>query len=455
MIEFNEIEWRAPIEAFAAFSRLPHAHLLHAGDQSQSDWSTIVAFPTAIVEGTGEPAEFLEEIDRIVASRAMEPNSSIDAPFQSGLVGFVGYEALNRNASADVGAAYNLPASPHPVAPAVFGVYDGAIVFSRSQQRGFIVAHNTHVAARLHEQLMQSPDPASQIGDVRLSANFSKKEYKTAIEATIERIRDGAFYQANLSQCLTARFGNPQSCVDIFRRLAAISDAEFGAILQYDDASIISNAPERFFRVDTENAARRIVVEPIKGTRGRDVDPVVDAQHAAALLCDEKDRAENTMIADLMRNDLSKICCDDSICEDAICELLTLSRVHHLVSRISGVISDGVAVSDIFRALFPSGSITGAPKLAAMRQIANVERVGRGPYCGALGYIDDRGDMDFSVAIRTMTLRDGGREMSIPVGGGITLRSSPEEEYQETLVKARAALDALGVDRDGLEALRS
>ena len=161
------------------------------------------------------------------------------------------------------------------------------------------------------------------------------------------------------------------------------------------------------------------------------------------------------MIADLMRNDLSKICCDDSICEDAICELLTLSRVHHLVSRISGVISDGVAVSDIFRALFPSGSITGAPKLAAMRQIANVERVGRGPYCGALGYIDDRGDMDFSVAIRTMTLRDGGREMSIPVGGGITLRSSPEEEYQETLVKARAALDALGVDRDGLEALRS
>jgi para-aminobenzoate synthetase component I len=226
--------------------------------------------------------------------------------------------------------------------------------------------------------------------------------------------------------------------------IAGTSDAFFGALLQYPEGAVVSNSPERFFRLSVrEDGFRRVTAEPVKGTRRRALNSKEDAQLAQALRNDPKDRAENIMIADLMRNDLSKICKDGTIQEEAICELLTLSHVHHLVSRIAGELCDGSAISDIFRALFPSGSITGAPKIEAMKAIAEIEGAGRGPYCGAIGYIDDTGAADFSVAIRTM-MTDGGRQsLSIPVGGAVTLRSNPGEEYEETLVKAVGAAGAI------------
>ena len=151
------------------------------------------------------------------------------------------------------------------------------------------------------------------------------------------------------------------------------------------------------------------------------------------------------MIADLMRNDLSRICEDRSIREEAICELRSYANVHHLVSRIGGVLRRDVSVIDVFEALFPCGSITGAPKVAAMEAIARIEGVGRGPYCGAIGYMDDRGGADFSVAIRTMTTSSDRRAIVAPVGGGITLQSDPHKEYQETIDKSKDSLFALGV----------
>jgi para-aminobenzoate synthetase component 1 len=214
-------------------------------------------------------------------------------------------------------------------------------------------------------------------------------------------------------------------------------------LLQYENGAIVSNSPERFFRIENRaDGARNIIAEPIKGTRPRGASAQEDDALARALMVDPKERAENMMIADLVRHDLSQICEDGTIREQSLCALMRLTNVQHLVSTISGVLKERTPFSAVFSALFPCGSVTGAPKIAAMQAIADYEGVGRGPYCGAIGYIDDGGAADFSVSIRTLMIE--GSRVTLPVGGGITLRSKPQDEYEETIAKARGALAVMG-----------
>lgn len=392
------------------------------------------------MDAARDAADWLGEIAALSAKRRI--GAAATAPFCAGLVGYVGYEAL-----AGLEPSLRLPASAYALAPAQFGVYDAAATFDRQLRRCFISARNAAAADGLERLLGEGDAPKISLpafGAPR--SNFSQGAYEHAVAATIERIRNGDLFQANIAQTLVAEAAAPFSAFAFFRRVAAASDAFFAALFQYEDGAIASNSPERFFSLDRNG---RVMTEPVKGTRPRGRDDGEDSALAQSLLADPKDRAENIMIADLMRNDLSRICRDHSIREDAICELMSLSRVHHLVSRISGVLQTDRSVADIFHALFPSGSITGAPKIEAMGVIAQTERVGRGPYCGAIGYIDDRGSADFSVAIRTMMISADHTTLSIPVGGGVTLRSTPADEFEETLVKARAALAAIGCEPVG------
>lgn len=439
----REIRWRSPYAAFAPLAGRTHAHLLHGGARrTGAQWSIIAAFPVNVLELEGKDAEgWLQAVQAVLNERkGNAENADCAAPFQSGLLGYVGYEAL-----AALESSLDAPLSPHAFAPAVFGVYDATAVFARGEQRAWVVGRNRtacdHLEAALGEQtvmLEAAPD------FVELTSNFSRARYHEAVSGVIECIRNGDFYQANIAQHFTATAREAFSPFSLFQTFAEASDAFFSAFLQYPEGSILSNSPERFFKIsENEKGESKITVEPIKGTRPRSDDPVEDARLAAALLEDPKDRAENIMIADLMRNDLSKICKDHSVREDAVCELMTLTRVYHLASRISGVLRNDVCVTDVFRALFPSGSITGAPKIEAMKAIAHIEGIGRGPYCGAIGYVDDRGGADFSVAIRTMIAAEGNRRLVIPAGGGVTLRSRPEDEYEETLVKAAGATGGL------------
>ncbi len=375
-------------------------------------------------------------------ARARRLDAASDAPFCSGLVGYVGYEALAANEP-----SLNLPESPYALPLAQFGVYDAVAIFDRRVRRAFISARSTQAADGLEAKLGRGAAPPIDLPAFgELQSNFSSTGYKAVVSDVIERIRRGDFFQANIAQTMTAAASTPMSSFSFFRKVAAASDAFFAALFQYEEGAIVSNSPERFFRLRPDGA---IVAEPVKGTRPRGSGEAADKARAAELLADPKDRAENIMIADLTRNDLSRICRDHSVTEEAICELMTLSRVHHLVSRISGVLRPGLGVADIFQALFPCGSITGAPKVEAMRTIGEIEGVGRGPYCGAIGYIDDGGRADFAVAIRTMMIDADRRRISVPVGGGVTLRSDPSSEYEETLVKAKAALSALGQSGDG------
>ncbi|PQA87839.1 anthranilate synthase component I family protein [Hyphococcus luteus] len=438
-----EIDWRDPFSAFAPLAGEAHAHLLHGGDRSaRADWSVIAAFPASVLAAEKGGDDPFPALDAALAERALPKIEEFDGlPFVSGALGFVGYEAARF-----FEPSLKPPASPFSLPDVALGLYDAAALFSRGKRKAFVVGRNETACRALRDALGRDAlGPVGSPAYEDVASNFTAARYRAAVGEAIENILDGDYYQANLSQQLRADAKTPVSAFDLFRKLAAASNAFHGALLQYETGAVVSNSPERFFRIeDGAYGARRIVAEPIKGTRPRGKTPAEDAALAGDLLADPKDRAENIMIADLLRNDLSRICRDGTIREDAVCELMSLANVHHLVSRISGLLRADAGVDDIFAALFPCGSITGAPKIEAMHAIARIEGVGRGPYCGAVGYFDDRGGADVAVAIRTLMVE--GRRVTLPVGGGVTLRSDPQGEYDETLVKARGALAALGVD---------
>jgi para-aminobenzoate synthetase component 1 len=216
-----------------------------------------------------------------------------------------------------------------------------------------------------------------------------------------------------------------------------------GALIAHDDAHVLSASPERFLRFDA--ATRRVETRPIKGTRPRDINRARDRELATGLLASAKDRAENVMIVDLMRNDLSRVCTAGSVRATGLCELDSHPTVHHLVSTVTGVMRPECDALDLLAAAFPGGSVTGAPKLRAMAIIAKLEPVVRGVYAGSVGWIGRDGSMDTSIAIRTITLRHG--LASVHAGGAVTAPSDPESEYRETLDKARGLIAALGAVR--------
>ncbi len=301
------------------------------------------------------------------------------------------------------------------------------------------------------ENLWGAPSVFADIDtSAAVTSNLSRNDYLAAVEEIKERIRAGDTYQTNLTQQLTARRPAGMSPQQIFRRLRRDHPAPFAAFIARSDSTVISASPERFFRI-TDG---RISTSPIKGTRPRGGTPDEDAALHGELLASEKDRAENTMIVDLLRNDLGRVCEYGSVGVDSLCEMEEHPTYRHLVSTVSGDLRSDASLSDILKAVFPCGSITGAPKISTMRIIDELEPVPRGLSMGAIGYYLPKGekwdhlrklgmvDLDVSVAIRTMVIRD--KLATFNVGGGITIDSDPEAEYDESLLKAKALLDAIG-----------
>ena len=272
---------------------------------------------------------------------------------------------------------------------------------------------------------------------VEVGVNFP--QYCCAVQRIRSYIAAGDIYQANLTIPFHAELrGEPPESV--YLRLRN-SGAPFRAFLKTPQRSILSNSPERFFRV----ADGRILTSPIKGTIRRDSE-----RSLAALLASEKDRAENLMIVDLLRNDLGRVCENGSI-RARLWETEFLPQLIHLVSHVEGTLRSGVGILEIVRALFPCGSITGAPKIRAIEILAEIERAARGVSMGAIGIIrrtpgQDRCTMDFNVAIRTMVIEKG--KASFNVGGGIVYNSDPAAEYAEVLLKAQPLLEALGAQEN-------
>jgi para-aminobenzoate synthetase component 1 len=242
-------------------------------------------------------------------------------------------------------------------------------------------------------------------------------------------------FQVNLAQrLLFPACGDP---AELYLRLRRRNPAPFAGYFDLGDFQIVSASPERFLTV----RGGEVEARPIKGTRPRTAHPETDRSAAEALQSSAKDRAENVMIVDLLRNDLSKVCRPESVRVSRLCGLEVYAYVQHLVSVIRGRLRDECGPVDLVRAAFPGGSVTGAPKIRAMEIIAELEPTARGPYCGSLGYLGFDGSMDLSILIRTITAGRGWWQF--PVGGGIVAQSDPEQEYQETWDKAEGLLRAL------------
>ncbi|MFN2501082.1 MAG: aminodeoxychorismate synthase component I [Pyrinomonadaceae bacterium] len=345
-----------------------------------------------------------------------------------------------------------------PLEPDLFvATFDKLVIHDYDSNTTTITGHRCR---ELADKLRNSPNPI-HISETHscVGSNFTKAEYLRAIEDIKELIRDGDTYQTNLTQQLTATLAADLTPELIFHRLRREHPAPFSAYLKRRDSTVVSASPERFFKVDYEN--RRMTASPIKGTRPRGQTRREDDMFRDQLIVSSKDASENTMIVDLLRNDLGRVCRYGSVHVEKICDLEEHPTLFHLVSTVAGTLRPDVDVSDILAALYPCGSITGAPKISTMKIINRVEPARRGLSMGAIGYYLPAGvfgrkkTLDLSVAIRTMVIRD--HTATFNVGGGIVIDSEPETEYEETLIKAKALMAAIGgvITIEGREQLPS
>lgn len=288
----------------------------------------------------------------------------------------------------------------------------------------------------------------SSDGNSTLSSNFSKSSYLKTIEKVQEYIRRGDTYQTNLTQQFRARLPENLSPEKIFWRLRKNNPAPFAAFIKRANDTVVSISPERFFRIEKN----KIETSPIKGTRRRGKNPGEDKILKTELLTSAKDLAENTMIVDLLRNDLGRVCRFGSVRVKKLCELETHPTFFHLVSTVSGKLKENTKFSEILKAVFPCGSITGAPKIRTMQIIDRLETANRGLSMGAIGYsiqnakFKMQNSVDLNVAIRTMVIKNS--EATFNVGGGILIDSCAENEFEETLIKAKAILKAINADAE-------
>jgi para-aminobenzoate synthetase component 1 len=360
---------------------------------------------------------------------------AVDIPFAGGALGYFSYD-LGRSIE-------TLPALAEPALPLpelLIGIYDWAIVVDHHRQRSLLVSHQRFLRAEamqgLHQRLLNSrTNHVAQPFQIRsdIQHNMDQSSYAQAFQKVKNYIQAGDCYQINLAQRLAVHVdGDAWQAYDQFRQL---SRAPFMAYLEVDDGQgvpfeILSMSPERFLQV-IEN---RVETRPIKGTRPRHADAILDAAEAESLASSIKDKAENLMIVDLLRNDIGKVCKIGSVKVDALFRLQKFTNVHHLVSIVRGVLANGYHALDLLRGCFPGGSITGAPKLRAMEIIEELEPHRRGVYCGSIGYIGFDGSMDTNIAIRTAVVCN--HTMTFYAGGGVVADSDCDKEYQETLDKA-------------------
>lgn len=362
---------------------------------------------------------------------------------------FTGDNAVFLTLSYEFGAGINsIQRSEKPVRtfsePDVFAaVFDCLIVHDYDKQRTFLTGIESSLAP-VEAKLRNAGNFETAIPHlVDVSSNFTKREYLENIEAIKERIRCGDTYQTNLTQRLTAELPASTTPERIFLRLREHHPAPFAAFIKRSDSTVVSASPERFFKVEGST----ITTSPIKGTRPRSRDSVQDEIHRHELRSSHKDIAENTMIVDLLRNDLGRVCEFGSVRVEKLCDLEEHPTLFHLVSTVTGELKPDVKFSEILRAMYPCGSITGAPKISTMRIIDEIETADRGLSMGSIGYYIPHGKfdlpaaIDLSVAIRTIVVKD--QVAAFNVGGGIVIDSDPDEEYLESLTKAKALLDAI------------
>jgi para-aminobenzoate synthetase component I len=372
----------------------------------------------------------------LILNRLLAPYQAVQTalPFSGGALGYFGYDLRRK-----VEAARSHTDDQASLPDMMVGIYDWAVVVDHREKTACLVSHGfqpeTH--NRWKELCALFDEPAVEESSYfaltsPISSNMDFEKYAQAFHQVKHYITEGDCYQVNLAQRFSAQAKGDGWLA--YLKLRQISPAPFMAYMNFGPMQVLSGSPERFLQV----VANHVETRPIKGTRPRSKDAMQDQQYAAALQASIKDKAENVMIVDLLRNDISKNCKTGSVKADKLFQLQSFANVHHLVSFVSGVLQVGKTAIDLLHGCFPGGSITGAPKLRAMQIIDELEPNRRGVYCGAIGYIGFDGNMDTNIAIRTAVYANG--EISFYAGGGIVADSVLDKEYAETLDKASSLL---------------
>jgi para-aminobenzoate synthetase component 1 len=356
-------------------------------------------------------------------------------PFQTGLAGQFGYglrhhvEAVPAHARSD-----------HGFPDLELGWYDVVVAVDHRDSSAFVFAGGEQAEARTQWALGrlngQARFPAPD-WEIEPAPDLSADQHRRAVRRTIDYIEAGDIYQANITQRFQADLPEGFDRLALYDELRRQNPATFAAFIDFGATALLSSSPERFLKVE----GGVIETRPIKGTRPRGSNPALDAALARELQASEKDRAENLMIVDLLRNDVGRVAKLGSVQVPVLIGLETYATVHHLVSVVTAALDDGKSAVDLLQAAFPGGSVTGAPKIRAMQIIAELEPTERGPYCGAIGYLSAGGAMDTNIVIRTMLI-DRGR-ITFQVGGGIVADSDPQAEWEESLTKAKALIQTL------------
>ena len=446
----REIAWIDPVAAATRLRRLPGLAFLDSAMRHEAlgRHSFVATDPfarfrarggIATLDGRTLPGRSLAALRACLAPYRVEPGAE---PFPGGAIGYLAY---------DFGASLERVTAPARRAgltdDIAFDFFDTVLAIDHAAGRcrlvatGFPATDEAAREVRARQRLAQFADilatdavPAEvsppRPETLAWRSNFTRQTYKEAVEKIKSYIRAGDIYQANIAQRFTADLPRRFDPFALYRRLRETNPAPFGAYLELGSLTVASSSPERFVRLD----GRSVETRPIKGTARRHGDPEADNASARALLASVKERAENVMIVDLLRNDLSRVCEPGSVRVPTLCGLESYAGVHHLVSVVTGTLRAGLDGFDLLEKTFPGGSITGAPKIRAMDIIGEIEGDARELYCGAIGRIGFDGRLDTSIAIRTVFM-DAATAV-LQAGGGITLLSEAAAEYDETLAKA-------------------
>jgi para-aminobenzoate synthetase component I len=454
----DRVAERRPIDAAEAFRDLPGLALLESARPGRNArWTYLTADPVAVLEAPAAGPDPFAVARRLLARLDQTPIVPADAPrFVGGLVGFLGYDlghALERLPT--------IAPDDQGLPPLRLALHDWIVAWDRRTGHAWLggraldgdarrlARRLDDVHARLTSPLARHPDPSPVAADRPLvfRSSLSRYAYETAVDRVRDHIARGDIYQANLTRRLETRFdGDPWP---LYRRLRTGDPSLFSAYLDLGPSpetgrqrALLSASPEPFLSLGPDGV---VATDPIKGTRPRGRDRAEDRALACELLASAKDRAENVMIVDVLRNDLGRVCVPGTVRVPRLCRLERTAAVQHLVSTVTGRLVPGRDAFDLLAASFPGGSITGAPKIRAMEILEGLEPVRRGPYTGILGWVGADGPMQTSILIRTFVA--DGRRLTLHVGGGITWGSDPVAEWEETVAKARGPLGAI----DGAE----
>jgi para-aminobenzoate synthetase component 1 len=455
-VRIPDLDHVAPMDAAERLRDLPGLALLESARPGRNArWTYLSADPVAVLDAPAAGADVFATARKTMARLAAPPIDGPDAPrFAGGLIGYLAYDLGRR-----LERIPELARADQDLPLLRLALHDWVVAWDRRLGRAWLAgrAVDERIGALedrlrgVRERLAtHAPATRARPGtpDVRarsftFQSGLDRQAYEAGVQAVRREIEVGEIYQANLTRRLETTFrGDPWP---LYRRLRTGDPALFAAYLDLGASptngagrAIVSASPEPFLAVTADG---RVATDPIKGTRPRGRDRDEDRRLARELLTSAKDRAENVMIVDVLRNDLGRVCVPGSVRVPRLCRLERTAAVQHLVSTVTGRLRQGVDSFDVLTAAFPGGSITGAPKIRAMEVIEGLEPVRRGPYTGTAGWIGPDGAMQTSILIRTF-VADGER-LSLHVGGGITWRSDPREEWDETVAKARGPLGAI------------